>query len=226
MKGTSKKCVCVALLVMHLATVVLQAQQVPPVLIETMADDKRKGQSLRLSKVDVDTRINGYLAETCVTMTFYNPSNRVLSGDLYFPLPEGATVSGYALDVDGKMVDGVVVEKQKAREVFEKEVRKGVDPGLVEWVTGNNFKTRVFPIPGRGHRTVRVNYVTELVSTGQGAGYYLPLSFDQEIGQFSLRVEAVKATRSPVIQAGHPLILNLPNGVTASWQRPIWRMCG
>ncbi len=204
MKGMSKKVVCVVLLVMHLGTVVLQAQQVPPILIETMADDKRKGQSLRLSKVDVDTRINGYLAETSVTMTFYNPSNRVLSGDLYFPLPEGATVSGYALDVDGKMVDGVVVEKQKAREVFEKEVRKGVDPGLVEWVTGNNFKTRVFPIPARGRRTVRVDYVTELVSTAQGAGYYLPLNFDQEIGQFSLRVEAVKATRSPVIQAGAP----------------------
>ncbi len=62
------------------------------------------------------------------------------------------------LDVDDVIVDGVVVEKEKARLTFEKEVCKGVDPGFVEMVTGNVFRTRVYPIePGRT-RTVRVIY--------------------------------------------------------------------
>ena len=42
-----------------------------------------------------------------------------MEGDLYFPLPEGATVSGYALDIEGRMIDGVAVEKHKGRQVFE-----------------------------------------------------------------------------------------------------------
>jgi len=95
-------------------------------------------------------------------LSIANRSDRVLEGDLYFPLPQGATVSGYALDIEGKMVDGVAVEKHKGREVFEKIVRQGIDPGLIEWTKGNNFKTRVFPIPAKGSRTIRVNYVAEL----------------------------------------------------------------
>jgi len=58
------------------------------------------------------------------------------------------------------MVDAAVVEKDQARIVFETEQRKGIDPGLVEWVGGNNFKTRIWPIPAKGSRTVRVDFVT------------------------------------------------------------------
>jgi hypothetical protein len=66
--------------------------------------------------------------------------------------------------VNGVMVEGVVVDKQKTRQVFEAEVRKGVDPGLVEQVAGAAYRTRVFPIPAGGSRTVRVSYVSELES--------------------------------------------------------------
>jgi hypothetical protein len=44
--------------------------------------------------------------------------------------------------VDGTLVDGVPVEKQAARIAFEKEVRKGVDPGLVEQTGGNRSAPR------------------------------------------------------------------------------------
>ena len=52
-----------------------------------------------------------------------------LEGELVFPLPEGTTVSGYGLDIDGVVVDGVVVTKEKARVAFEAETRRRVDPG-------------------------------------------------------------------------------------------------
>ena len=50
-------------------------------------------------------------------MTFRNPLPYATEGDLYFPLPEGATVSGYALDVLGRTVDGVVVGRAGPRGV-------------------------------------------------------------------------------------------------------------
>ncbi|MEJ2663488.1 MAG: VIT domain-containing protein, partial [Spirochaetia bacterium] len=110
------------------------AQNVPPALF---VKDGEKSVALQVTAVHVDTRIYGSLAQTAMTMTFYNPGNRAVAGDLYFPLPDGATVSGYALDIKGVMIDGVVVEKDRGRQVFEKIVRKGIDPGLVEWVKGN-----------------------------------------------------------------------------------------
>ena len=179
----------------------LFAQNVPPIL---MAEIEKESKPLSLSKIVTDVKIYGYLAETMMTMTFYNPHNRQLAGDLYFPLPEGAAVNGYALDIKGVMVDGVIVEKQKGRVVFEKIVRKGIDPGLLEWVKGNNFKTRIFPIPAKGSRTIMVKYISELAYTDKIALYHLPLNFREKVKEFSLRIEVIKAISKPIIKEGGP----------------------
>ena len=177
------------------------AQTVPPILVPELPQGE-KIEPITLSKIEINTRIFGFIAETSMIMVFYNPNQRRLAGDLYFPLPQGATVSGYALDINGQMVDGSVVEKARGRQVFEKIVRQGIDPGLIEWVKGNNFKTRVFPIPGRGSRTIAVRYVSDLVSAGNGTSYRIPLNFKDEIKDFFIKVEAVKAASGPVITGG------------------------
>jgi hypothetical protein len=167
----------------------------PPALLARPADD-RPSEPLGLQRLKVEATVSGFLARTRVTMTFHNPHPRPLEGELVFPLPAGATVSGYALDIDGVLVDGSVVEKEEARIAFEAEQRRGVDPGLVEWVRGNNFRTRVWPIPARGTRTVRIEYVSELVSEGAGDArvelYHLPMRYPTAIAEAELRVEVVK----------------------------------
>lgn len=50
---------------------------------------------ITLSALTVEAKISGLLAKTTVYMSFFNPHDRVLEGELEFPLPEGATVSGY-----------------------------------------------------------------------------------------------------------------------------------
>jgi Ca-activated chloride channel family protein len=188
----------------------LFAQNVPPAL---MVQVKDRSEPLRMSKIQSEVRIVGYVAETVTTMTFANPYDRVLQGDLYFPLPSGSTISGYALDINGKMIDGVAVEKHKGREVFEKIVRQNVDPGLIEWTKGNNFKTRVFPIPARGNRTIRVEYVTELAGEADDPAYHLPLNFSRPVDDFSLRVEVVKQVVAPRVAQG-----GLPNFDFKRWR--------
>jgi Ca-activated chloride channel homolog len=173
----------------------------PPVL---MIRQQKRSVPLKLAQLDVNTTIVGHLAETTMTMKFYNPNNRAHEGDLYFPLAQGATISGYALDVKGQMVDGVVIDKDRGRQVFETEVRKGIDPGLIEWTKGRNFKTRVFPIPARGTRTIRVTYVADIDQTANGAIYRLPLAFKKKIGSFSIRVEVIKAASKPLVKSGGP----------------------
>ncbi len=182
----------------------------PPIVLMVRLGDI--STPLQVAKVDVDVTVMGSIAETRTTVTFYNPNTQVMAGDLYFPLPEGATVTGYALDIQGTMVDGVVVPKDKARRVYEIEVRKGVDPGIVEWVKGNNFKTRVFPIPPQGTRTVMVRYLTSLRSDPAGAAYELPLNFAESLPDFHLRLEVIHSEVAPVVVKGGPANLQFSQG--------------
>ena len=188
-----------------LFTAAAGAQNVAPVMLVRPQAGKPL-EPLQLSAVDTKVRIVGRVAETSTTMTFHNPHNRVLEGELYFPLPQGATVSGYALDIKGKMIDGVAIEKSRGREVFEKIARQGIDPGLVEWAKGNNFKTRVFPIPAGGSRTIRVSYVSEVTGPLGKQTYHLPLGYKQKVARFALRVEVVKPVEAPRLISGMPAI--------------------
>lgn len=201
---------CAALLYWLVFAPALWAQTVAPALVV-----KQEGGwvPLGLARLETQVRIFGSVAETTTTMTFRNPLPRVMEGDLYFPLPEGATISGYALDIGGVMVDGVAVEKHEARRVFEQVVRQGIDPGLVQWTAGNNFQTRVFPIPANGSRTVRVQYVSELVGGNDAPAYHLPLRLKEKLPEFSLRVEVVKPAAPPKVAKGE-----LANFAFAKWR--------
>ena len=181
----------------------------PPIIIEPIViklPPEVQAQPIEVKDVDIRAAINGVHAETTMTLTFFNPNSRILEGELYFPLPTDATVSGYALDINGQLVDGVIVEKEKARVVFEELVRQGVDPGLVEQSAGNVFKTRVYPLPARGTRKIRVKYVSKVDIVKEGndyATYYKqPLRFEKPLNSFKLRIEVAAAQKAPEVREG------------------------
>jgi len=71
-----------------------------PVLI-ARADGEERGAPLQIGSADVQVAIAGFLARTTTTLTFENTTPRTLESELVFPLPEGASISGYGLDVEG-----------------------------------------------------------------------------------------------------------------------------
>lgn len=109
---------------------------------------------LRSASLEVET--NGGLSRSTLQLTLDNPNDRLLEGTLEFPLQPGQQVSAFALDVGGELRDAVPVPKQKAQQVFESIERRNVDPGLLEQTAGNHFRLRVYPIPARGTRQVRL----------------------------------------------------------------------
>ncbi|MBK7055999.1 MAG: hypothetical protein IPH52_13285 [Leptospiraceae bacterium] len=102
---------------------------------------------LPISKFSIDVSILGNFTRTKIGIQFYNDSDRVLEGQFVFPLPQGQTISGYALEIDGKLRDAVVVEKAKGRQVFESTIRQKIDPGLLELTRGNVFSLESIPFP-------------------------------------------------------------------------------
>ena len=114
---------------------------------------------------------NGLFRRIRTTFTFTNPNARQMSADFEFPIPADATVCGYALEVNGTMVPGVVCGKEKARVAFESEKAKRVDPGIVEHVAGNVWKTRIFPLNPKTPRKAEVEYIVPLADTAPKTVY-------------------------------------------------------
>jgi len=156
-----------------------------------------QANTVRLQQAKVDTIVLGGLAQTTVELVFFNYGDRLLEGQLNFPLRDGQRITGFALDIDGHMRDAVPVAKAKGRVAFESIERRQVDPALLEQTAGNHFRLRVYPIPRGGTRTVRLVYSEDL-ALSQGK-YRLPVSLAQAKGaarlDWSLRVQA--ATEAP-----------------------------
>jgi len=186
------------LLIFPLLFISLFVQAQMPVLKVQQPNDDQDKPAVKLSKLNIDVQITGNIATTTMTMTFRNSSNRILEGELTFPMPEGVSISRYALDINGKMREAVPVEKAKATEVFESIERRRVDPGLLEKVEGNNFRTRIYPLPANGSRTIIVGYEEELgFNKGNALWYHLPLDYNQSIEKFSLKTTIYESVLKP-----------------------------
>ncbi len=156
-------------------------------------------QPIVLDEVDIRVGTHGFLARTRIELVFDNPNARVLEGELVFPLGPGQTVTGYALEVDGAMREGVVVPKETARVAFEDITRQQIDPGLAELTRGNVFRTRLYPIPARGSKRVAIEFEQVMDDAGDAWRYVLPLSFREPVRRFSVLAEtAVAGDQAPV----------------------------
>jgi hypothetical protein len=93
-----------------------------------------------------------------------------------------------------------MLEKERAREIFRQIVDATIprDPALLEWEKGNIFKMKIFPIPGRGERKIRLSYTQVLPAVGDTLRYRYPIAGSssgatgEEIGDFSLTIAVDK----------------------------------
>ena len=154
------------------------------------------GTGLKLVKLQARAVVTDPLAFTELTLTFQNPLDRVLEGQFKVTLPQGATVSRFAMKLDERWQEGEVVEKQAARRAYEDFLHRRQDPALLEQSGGNEFTARVFPIPAKGVKELVLSYSHELVQ--QTASYVLPLKGLPQIGE--LDVEASGVTGEGVLK--------------------------
>jgi mannose-6-phosphate isomerase-like protein (cupin superfamily) len=134
-------------------------------------------QQLRLVDQKVTVNIAGRIAHTEIEQAFFNDRAVVLEGIYRFPLPGDGSISGLSLLVGNTWMDGEMLEKQRARQIFQQIVDATVprDPALLEWEQGNMFKLRIFPIPGRGERRIRLSYTQVLPVVGDTLRYRFPM---------------------------------------------------
>src|SRR5688572_25266064 len=88
-------------------------------LVRGVDDEKSRSADLRIETMDVAVRLHGGIAETTVTARFRNDGQEILEGRFMLQMPDSSIVTGYALDVGGRMVEGVLLDQLEARRAYE-----------------------------------------------------------------------------------------------------------
>ena len=175
---------------------VIVPPRIPQINVKNLYKDEKP---VVISEVKTDVKVVGSLAITTVEMLVSNPNNRILEGELEFPLSEGQSISRLALDINGKLREGVAVDKAKGQAAFESVVRRGVDPALLEKTVGNNFKLRVYPLPAKGTRKVVIAYEQELSKKDGSYRFILPIEYGNVLKKFDLHLTVFGSQETPKV---------------------------
>ena len=147
--------------------------------------------ALQIVSQQIRAIIREGVAYTTVDQTFFNSAGSQVEGWYWFTVPEGASVVRFAWEVNGRMVDGKVVERNQAAASYEEAVARAMDPALLEWIDARTCRARIFPIPAAGNKRILLAY-TELLPVKEGVYRYIyPMLGNDpvQVQEFSLEVD-------------------------------------
>jgi tetratricopeptide (TPR) repeat protein len=145
------------------------------------------GQELILEELSARTAIHGMLSLTELELRFRNPRAARIEGRFTATLPADAAISRFAKEVNGHLMEGEVVERLRANQVYEQFLHQMRDPALLEQDQGNRFSARIFPIEPNAPVRLILSY-TQLLPLRDGVRTYtLPLRGLQKMNRFSFR---------------------------------------
>jgi len=157
------------------------------------------GQELILEDLSARTAIQGMLSLTELDLRFRNPKPRRIEGRFSCTLPAHAAISRFAKEVNGQLMEGEVVERLRANQVYEQFLHQMRDPALLEQDQGNRFSARIFPIDPNASVRIVLSYTTLLPVTNGVRTYALPLRGIPSVKHFAFRavVSALQGESGP-----------------------------
>ena len=191
------------------AALVAVAPVIPTHAAGLLIADGGLGGVLEIKEHDVRVTINNGIAVTKITQVFRNTENRVVEALYTFPVPKGASVANFSMWINGKEMVGEVVEKKRAREIYESYKQTRRDPGLLEQADFRAFEMRIFPIAAGAEQKVQVTYYQELDFDHDWATYVYPLATAKRkeadtraTGRFAFALDAKSAV--PIVAFESP----------------------
>lgn len=155
-------------------------------------------RKLEIAKQAVRAVVRNGLSETEVDQTFFNPGSRDVEGWYWFTLPSGASVTGFAVETDGVLVEGEFQEKKEAAQNYGTAKASGHSPAILEWVDQSTYRARIFPVQSGKTRRVVLRYIELKPVVENVIEYVYPMGRGEpvRIGEFSLAVDLGKAGES------------------------------
>src|SRR5438552_4001901 len=134
---------------------------------------------LEVDHVQANVQIKDQIAVTKVEQEFYNPNPRQLEGTFLFPVPKGAQINKFTMEINGKPVEAELLAADKARGIYEDIVRKLRDPALLEYADRDLFKVRIFPIEPNARKRITLAYSQLLKNDSGLVNFIFPLNTEK-----------------------------------------------
>ena len=199
-----------------------------------------EGERVALCDVSVSAVLQDLLAEVTVSQTYRNDERVNIEAVYTFPLPLDAALLELEVEIGGRVLKGVVVEKKAAQEKYEDAVEAGdaavmleaIEPGLYTMNVGNLLPQETAKITFR--------YAILYRWAGDRLRFFLPTTIAPRFGesphlphqapeasltvenQFSLRVEVRGALRdAQFVCPSHAVeLVKSPESVVLSLRQP------
>jgi Ca-activated chloride channel family protein len=168
---------------------------------------------LKIRYHHVEVTIEDQIATTHVDQVFFNPNDWDVEGVYVFPIPVDAAVSDFILWMDGKPVQGVILDADQARQTYEEIVYSLRDPALLEYADMGALKASIFPIPPMGERRIELEYTQTLTAENGLIRYNYPLGREKfsveplENVSINVNISANQPIRA-VYSPSHPISIN------------------
>ncbi|MCJ1414238.1 hypothetical protein MMC32_000564 [Xylographa parallela] len=177
---------------------------------------RRTKSHLPLVDCEVHTTILSTNSRTKLHQTFTNNTEIAIPECIYaFPLYDGVSVVKFTCNVGGRLLRGIVKEKNAARTTYHEAVAKGETAGLFEqsMEASDVFSTTLGNIPAGEIVVVEIEYVGELKQDAEmnGIRFTIPTSIAPRYGSVSSKTNgsnsssAQKGTTKIVVDAQMPL---------------------
>ncbi|MCL4215986.1 MAG: VWA domain-containing protein [Candidatus Hydrogenedentes bacterium] len=167
------------------------------------------GGQLEIREHAVRVTVNNGIAVTDVEQVFFNTEDRVVEALYTFPVPANASVANFSMWINDVEMIGEVIEKERAREIYESYKQQRKDPGLLEQVDYRTFEMRIFPIAAQSEQRVHLTYYQELDHDDDWATFVYPLAttarggVDSRVaGRFALTLLA--RSEIPIVEMESP----------------------
>ncbi|NQZ11844.1 MAG: VWA domain-containing protein, partial [Algicola sp.] len=131
--------------------------------------------ALAIKEHHVEVVIADGYAITSIKQIFHNPNTTDLEANYSFEIPENAVVGEFTYWIDGQPVTGEVIEKAKARTIYEEEKQAGRETAIAAQDSYKTFDISVYPVRAKQDVKTRLTYIQPAhVDTGIGR-YVYPL---------------------------------------------------
>lgn len=134
---------------------------------------------LEITLTRAEVTVKDQVAVTTVEQEFYNPNARQLEGTFLFPVPRGAQLRKFTLEINGKPMEAELLAADKAKGIYEDIVRRLRDPALLEFAGRDLYKVRLFPVEPHGKKRITLTYQQLLKAEAGLVAYTLPLAAEK-----------------------------------------------
>ncbi|XP_075913294.1 von Willebrand factor A domain-containing protein 5A-like isoform X4 [Petromyzon marinus] len=126
-------------------------------------------KAVPLKAVSVEASVQGFVASVRATLSYLNAEAFPVEASFLFPLDDDSAVHAFSASLNGRHIDAVIKEKEKAKEEYDDAMSSGHTAFLLSEDRGDVFQCMLGNLGAGEGAELRVEFVSELAVEPDGA---------------------------------------------------------